>query len=250
MTTSDSFPIGTSEHVLDNLVWHALGSTHQGFCRALGAARAYQPDVAVFAALERDTVFAWAQLHQLVGPARSVMLARPEMPVPPAGWTRLGGGFGHQMVLDRLTAVPSPVEAIEALTDEHVPQMLELVELTEPGPFRPRTIQLGHYSGIFIGGRLVAMAGQRMQTPDYTEISAVCTHPMVRGRGLAAVLTHRVASSIVARGQTPVLHVAHSNEGARRVYERLGFAVRRDLEFVAFQTPDGSAEPQPDEVSP
>ena len=48
---------------------------------------------------------------------------------------------------------------------------------------------------------------------------------------------HRVATGILARGQTPILHVAKTNVGARRVYERLGFVVRRDLEFVAVETP-------------
>ncbi len=115
--------------------------------------------------------------------------------------------------------------------------MLALVELTQPGPFRPRTIELGHYFGIFEDGALVAMAGERLQTPEFTEVSAVCTHPSARGRGLAAALSHRVATGILARGQTPILHVALTNVGARRVYERLGFVVRRELEFVAVETP-------------
>jgi predicted GNAT family acetyltransferase len=115
--------------------------------------------------------------------------------------------------------------------------MLALVEMTEPGPFRRRTIELGDYFGIFADGRLVAMAGERLQTPEYTEVSAVCTHPDVRGRGLASALTHHVATGILHRGQTPILHVAQTNVGAQRVYERLGFKVRTALEFVAVQTP-------------
>ena len=109
--------------------------------------------------------------------------------------------------------------------------------LNRPGPFRPRTIELGNYYGIYEDGALVAMAGERLQTPEFTEVSAVCTHPDARGRGLAAALSHRVATGILARGQTPILHVAQANVGARRVYERLGFVVRRDLEFVAVETP-------------
>jgi predicted GNAT family acetyltransferase len=128
-------------------------------------------------------------------------------------------------------------DLIVALTAAHVPQMLALVELTQPGPFRPRTIELGDYYGVFADGRLIAMAGERLQTPDFTEISAVCTHPAARGRGLAGSLTRHVARGILDRGQRPILHVAEHNHNAKRVYERLGFVVRRRLEFVAARTP-------------
>lgn len=123
-----------------------------------------------------------------------------------------------------------------------VAEMLALVELTQPGPFRQRTIELGDYYGVFADGRLVAMAGERLQTPHFTEISAVCTHPSARGRGLAAALTHHVASGISARGQTPILHVAEHNDTARRVYARLGFDVRAHPEFVAVRTPGVATE--------
>jgi predicted GNAT family acetyltransferase len=232
--------------VLDNPVWHALGTTHRRHARSLGSARCYEPAVTTFAAIAHDTPSAWAELAQLVGPGQVVVLARADVVEPPAGWTRLGGGFGRQMVLRELVEPAAITGTIEPLTVEHVPQMLDLVELTKPGPFRPRTIELGQYSGIFIGDRLVAMAGERVQTPDYTEVSAVCTHPIARGRGLAAALTHHVATGILGRGQTPVLHVAHPNVGARRVYERLGFVTRRDLEFAAFQSPappDAGSDP-------
>ncbi|HRE00734.1 MAG TPA: GNAT family N-acetyltransferase, partial [Ilumatobacteraceae bacterium] len=127
--------------------------------------------------------------------------------------------------------------AIERLTAADVTEMLALVQLTEPGPFRSGTIELGDYFGIRHGGRLVAMAGERLQTPDYTEVSAVCTHPDVRGRGYASALTRRVAEGIRARGQTPILHVAEHNLAAKAVYERLGFAVRTELHFIAVVSP-------------
>lgn len=136
---------------------------------------------------------------------------------------------------------PAIAARIVPLGAADVPGILALIELTKPGPFRPRTIELGDYYGVFAGddrdGELVAMAGERMQTPEFTEVSAVCTHPSVRGQGLAGALTSRVAAGIAARGQTPVLHVAETNENARRVYLRLGFEVRRRLEFQALETP-------------
>ena len=107
--------------------------------------------------------------------------------------------------------------------------MLALVELTRPGPFAVRTVELGGYVGVYDGDTLVAMAGQRLAPPGFREISAVCTHPDYRGRGLAAGLTSLVARRIVERGEEPFLHHAADNEPARRVYEALGFEFRREV---------------------
>ena len=113
--------------------------------------------------------------------------------------------------------------------------MLALIELTEPGPFRPRTIELGGYVGIFHDDELVAMAGQRMHPPGYREISAVCTHPSARRRGYASILTAHVANEIAARGETPFLHLASGNDAARSTYEQIGFAVRTRVAFGVYR---------------
>ena len=249
MTTTEHHAIDLSDEqveVLDNLVWSSLNSTHARFAEGAGLARRFDPDVAGFVGLRQWTQCAWADLRRLVGPRALVMLSGGGGIEPPADWRRVGGGFGHQMILDRLSPAPAIDAWIQPLTESDVPQMLALVELTQPGPFRPRTIELGNYYGIYEDGALVAMAGERLQTPEFTEVSAVCTHPDARGRGLAAALSHRVATGILARGQTPILHVAQTNVGARRVYERLGFVVRRDLEFVAVETPDKHPTHDPD----
>ena len=115
--------------------------------------------------------------------------------------------------------------------------MLALVELTRPGPFAVRTVDLGGYVGVFDGDRLVAMAGQRLAPPGFREISAVCTHPDFRGRGLAAGLTALVARGILERGERPFLHHASDNDPARRVYETLGFQFRRQVVFAALGAP-------------
>ena len=75
-----------------------------------------------------------------------------------------------------------------------------------------RTIELGGYIGLFDGDRLVAMAGQRLAPPGFREVSAVCTHPDFRGRGLAAGLTTLVARAILERGEQPFLHHASDND--------------------------------------
>ncbi|MET0663705.1 MAG: GNAT family N-acetyltransferase [Ilumatobacteraceae bacterium] len=252
MTTAEHHATGVSDErveILDNLVWSALTSTQSRFAQGTGLARRFDPDVAAFVAVRQATQSAWADLLRLVGPGAVVLLAGGAEIDPPADWERIGGGFGNQMILDRLTAAPAIDGTIRPLNASDVPEMSALVELTQPGPFRPRTIELGDYFGIFEAGALVAMAGERLQTPEFTEVSAVCTHPSARGRGLAAALSHRVATGILTRGQTPILHVAVTNVGARRVYERLGFVVRRELAFLAVKTPaqDPSVDPDCDE---
>ena len=163
------------------------------------------------------------------------MLFRPSLPEPPPGWTRLGGGVGHQMVLRELAAVDVP--DARSLGPDDAPEMMALVELTRPGPFAARTVELGGYVGVFDDGQLVAMAGERLRVPGGCEISAVCTRPDHRGRGLAAGLTALVARAVLARGEQPFLHHASDNDPARRVYESLGFEFRREVEFAAFGAP-------------
>ncbi len=107
--------------------------------------------------------------------------------------------------------------------------MLALACLTRPGLIFAKTHLLGRFVGVRIGGRLVAMAGKRLQGPGFTEVSGVCTHPDFRGRGLAGGLMRVVMGRILARGELPVLHVYARNEGAVGLYRALGFAVQREM---------------------
>ena len=124
--------------------------------------------------------------------------------------------------------------ALRRLTPADVPAMVELAELTEPGPFRARTSELGEFFGIFDGGRLLSMAGQRLRLPGFIEVSAVCTHPDARGRGFARMAMAQVMADILGRGATPFLH-AFADNPAIRVYEALGFTRRRSLHLAVLQ---------------
>ena len=221
--------------LLDNAVWHSLAGAHESFAERAGAAARYDPDVSVFGGIGEDTGDAWSDLEKVVGPSGVAVLFRAEIPPLPKAWTRLDGGRGHQMVLHELAAVDVP--ATRDLGPGDVGEMLALVELTRPGPFAVRTVELGGYVGVFDGDRLVAMAGQRLAPPGFREVSAVCTHPDFRGRGLAAGLTALVAQRILHRGERPFLHHASDNDPARRVYEALGFRFRRQVVFEALGAP-------------
>ena len=233
--------------VLDNAGWHALLGPHESFAEGAGPVRRYRPDVAGFTAAADDDPASWAALVPLASSDGVVVLFRVDPITTPPGWTQLFGGDGHQMVLTEPLAevadlpladaeTGAPV-TMRALGDGDVDAMVALVALTEPGPFRTRTIELGGYVGIFHGPDLVAMAGQRLAPPGFCEVSAVCTHPGARRRGYASVVTAAVADGILARGETPFLHVAVTNTPAIPVYEQLGFTRRAIARFGAYRVP-------------
>jgi predicted GNAT family acetyltransferase len=125
-------------------------------------------------------------------------------------------------------------EAVVLGVDD-VPEMLALVALTDPGPFRSRTIELGTYVGVRRDGELIAMAGTRFALPGYTEISAVCTHPSYQGQGLASRLIRAVAAHITAAGQTPFLHTGGGNTNAIRLYNSLGFTLTNEMKVTVLE---------------
>ncbi|MEV6927275.1 GNAT family N-acetyltransferase [Dactylosporangium sp. NPDC051485] len=223
--------------MLDNPAWHSLNGPHARFAQAHGEARRYHPDVSVFVGLpdERDAQV-WRDLAVLVGPATEVPLTGAAV-APPAGWTPVLLGQGVQMVDDGVDARPDEEAVVLGAADAD--EMSELVAQTRPGPWRTRTFELGTYLGIRRDGRLVAMAGERLRPPGWTEISAVCTDAGHRGQGLAGRLVRAVAHNIRARGDQVLLHTAASNTGAIRLYERLGFRVRRETTFAIYRTPAG-----------
>ncbi|MFJ3882680.1 GNAT family N-acetyltransferase [Streptomyces sp. NPDC090077] len=220
---------------LDNPVWASLNGPHRAFAEYSGSGAArYVPDANPFAALaDPEDPASWADLAALAGPGEEVWLTG--LPTPPPGWETVLSIPGVQLDGSGVRAEHAP-DAVR-LGPADVAEMTALVKLTEPGPFLPRTVELGTYLGIRHEGRLVAMAGERMKPPGWTEISAVCTHPDFRGRGLAARLVRSVAAVVRDRGELPFLHAAAGNTGAIRLYESMGFTLRREPVFIGVRSP-------------
>jgi ribosomal protein S18 acetylase RimI-like enzyme len=223
-------------HELDNPAWNALGSLQRAFGTGASLARVYLPDVSPLAGLADLSADAFGQLRRIAdGRLVSLLLRSASMPTP--GWRIVASAPLCQMLL---STAPSPAQYGEALGEPDATAMMALAELTRPGPFAMRTWQLGSYIGTRDSGRLVAMAGERMRLPGYTEISAVCSHPQHSGRGHAARLISSLAHSAWERGEIPFLHVRQDNRRAIDLYERLGFQTRQTFSYAILE-PEGSA---------
>jgi ribosomal protein S18 acetylase RimI-like enzyme len=220
---------------LANPAYTALLGPHARLAERSGNALRYPADIAPFAGLPADPVPGdWADLGELTGPG-GVAATAGVAADPPDGWRVLRIIESVQLTGEGIAGAPDR-DAI-TLGPDDVPDMLDLVARTKPGPYLKRTIEFGGYLGIRRGGALIAMAGERLRPPGWSEISAVCTDPQFRGQGLASRLTLAVAAAIRARGDTPFLHVMADNIIAIRLYETLGFRSRRDAPFVVVQAP-------------
>ncbi len=228
-----------SAHPLDNPIWNALHTEHRRFAIGNSMAMRYLPEIGPLSAICEQTSANYDALRSLAGPGGLLAVFLEAPPEPPSGWSLTRTGMLDQMIFQG-PGLPLPIRlepetTLRRLTNADVPAMLELTALTEPGPFRLRTIELGAFWGIFRDDRLLAMTGQRLQLPQFVEVSAVCTHPEARGRGYARVLVATVLDAICRRSKTPFLHVLDENHDAIRVYTAMGFALRRKLHLAVLK---------------
>ncbi len=225
-------------HPLDNIIWKALTTRQAEFAESFNHARRFMPEVSPLAAFREPTAEGYESLAGLVSPRGTIGLFLEEAYQPRPGWSLVAGAPMPEMVYERTDAprsLSAPDADIIVLGDADVPDMMELTALTKPGPFHKRTHELGTYVGIRRAGKLVAMAGERLKIPGYTEVSAVCTHPEHTGQGYARILMADVTQRICSRGETPVLHVRGDNVRAIALYEKLGFSQRVLLHFAVLR---------------
>lgn len=217
---------------LDNPVWSCLAARHAHLAEGGERARRYPRDVSPLAGVKSPAPSDVAALEALFNVGDELGTAGTFVPKLSPDWETVQTGQIVQMVRrDSARSRESDVE-VSPLTAADADEMLALVAITHPGPFRPRTVELGTFIGIRDNGRLVAMTGERMWIGDYREISAVCTHPDVQGRGYARALIGRTINRIVAAGQTPFLHAESTNTRAIALYRSLGFELRAEFPML------------------
>jgi len=222
-------------HPLDNVIWQALTTRQAHFAQIFNTARRFEREVTSLCAFDEPSAEGYASLAGLVGErgTSAILLDKPY--APRDGWEHVGGAPLLEMVCENGSANASPSAHVPEMIElgaQDSPEMVELTALTKPGPFGTRTHELGYYVGIRDGGKLVAMAGERLKVPGYTEVSAVCTHPDHGGKGYARALMLDVMKRIRARGEKPFLHVRQDNTRAVGLYEKLGFETRVVLHYA------------------
>lgn len=221
-------------HLLDNMIWNALSTGNRDLAHIDNDLGCFREDIAPFAGMESPGPDSMDRLHAFLPKGRAVALTYPPGYKPdPLQWKVIREMDCCQMVYEFPVKnfETAGSELIVPLTEEHIPQMLELTALTKPGPFHQRTILFGNYFGVFRDGRLAAMTGQRMYPDPYLEVSAVCTHPDFRGRGYARALMLHLMKMILDRELIPFLHVLTNNTGAIQLYESIGYRTRRRIDI-------------------
>jgi GNAT superfamily N-acetyltransferase len=230
--SSPALPI----HPLDHPIWFALTSTQSRLAQGNALVRRYPPALAPFAALSELSRECFGALRELMLPSEQAVLFTLEPVTLSAGFKIALVTTGEQMI--GMPAQMATSAEIVRLGAADAPAMVELANLTKPGPFTLRTHELGTFFGIRADGQLVAMTGERMKPAQYTEITAVCVHPDYRGRGYAQMLLSAVSRQIVARGETPFLHVFSDNTAAIALYRRQGMDIRRRLHVTVLLRTD------------
>jgi ribosomal protein S18 acetylase RimI-like enzyme len=229
-------------HPLDNPIWNALNSEDKNKNQGNETVAIFYPEISPFVGLENWSSASQQELVAQIPISRtcSTLIASPF--VVDSNWDLVFSLTLYQLVCSSLKPYNGKQAQIKPLGDEDIPAMLALTALTKPGPFTQRTIDFGNYVGIFDKQQLVAMAGERLHLTNYTEVSAVCTHPDYVGKGYAALLVHHLTDQIIKSGRTAFLHVRQDNDRAIQLYQGLGFEIRSDMYFAVIK-PKASAEP-------
>jgi ribosomal protein S18 acetylase RimI-like enzyme len=222
-------------HPLDRSIWHALSHRHAAFSIGNATALRYRTEYAPFAATLDNSSAGLSALYHILPPDDGVALFTPESLEFPPVLSILRRALVTQMILHPNTLAAGTrtlPPTTRPLSRDDMPAMTTLVELTQPGPFAARTVELGRFLGVFEGGSLIAMAGERMCLDGFVEISGVCTHPNHRGKSLSAALIATLVRAAFDRAETPFLHAYADNTPALAVYRRLGFVVRATLHLA------------------
>jgi predicted GNAT family acetyltransferase len=223
-----------SKHPLDRPVWSALTTRHAPYSEGDGLARRYVPSIWPFICARDDSSESLQALAHLVRAGESLVLLQADDVSPPPGVAVVAAAAAVQMIAERPSVIGHD-SRIEQLQGADAPAMLALADLTKPGPFSQRALDLGEFWGLKENGVLVAMAGERMKQQGFTELSGVCCHPDARGRGYARLLSMFVAGRILRRGETPYLHAYATNKAAITLYQSIGFTLRSAMNVAVIE---------------
>ena len=228
--------MNNDERVLDEPIWNALSGSQAKYSIGGNTAKRYQRDTVPFASFANLESPDWAALGRLVTIGEQLLIPAIALP-DDSGFKAVYIGYVRQYVY-RAKMPPRVRGDIFAttLTVTDIPEMLNLAVEAKLGAMMKNALDLGRFIGIRSQGKLVSMAGERINVDKYREISEVCTAPDHVGQGLATFLVSRLVTDIIECGEVPILHVNVDNARAIAVYERIGFEYRKDngIQFVEY----------------
>jgi ribosomal protein S18 acetylase RimI-like enzyme len=195
----------------------------------------FSPEISPFVGLKNWDFSTQKNLFDFLPAGRTVSTLIAEPFILSKNWDLIFSLGLYQMICINSKTYTGPIASIQPLSEDHIPAMIELTALTKPGPFTQRTIDFGNYVGIFESNQLIAMAGERLHLPDFTEVSAVCTHPSYAGNGHAAALVNHLSKKIHKTGKSAFLHVRQDNQRAINLYRGLGFEIRSEMYFAVIK---------------
>ncbi|MEQ8418397.1 MAG: GNAT family N-acetyltransferase [Arenibacter algicola] len=222
------------ENQLKNPVWHSLKETHKKYAVEFHGVQYYKPEICAFGSFLDETNTAKASNEYLKTSDAFFFVSENKTPIVDDTKVSLEKKVnGCQMVLNKLTDVQI-TEEIVLLDKTFIDEIYDLIWLVMPGYYKKRTFEMGNYYGIFKNGKLVSIAGQRMQTNHFIEVSAVVTHPNFTRKGLAKQLIAYNTNEILQENKTPILHTNKGNP-AISLYEKLGYRLTRDMNWWLYR---------------
>src|SRR5436190_18008505 len=213
---------------LDNPVWYSLSETHKGISINYHNVKFYDPAYCPFGGFIEPNNVA-SQIDEYSKLTNHFFMVG-EKPVFSKEISLKKELVCLQMILEKRIEINIGEKIIE-LGDTLAEALSSLVNEVQPGYFKKKTNLMGNYFGVIKEGKLVAVTGERMKMKGFTEVSAVVTHPFYTGKGSAKQLVAHTANKIFDGNKTPYLHVAETNFGAIKLYEKLGFKTRRKISF-------------------
>ncbi|HEV8508166.1 MAG TPA: GNAT family N-acetyltransferase [Chitinophagaceae bacterium] len=219
---------GTEYEKLDNPVWHSLSETHKDISVNYQYVKFYDPAYCPFGGfIESNNISTQIDEYSKLTENFFVVGNKPVFPARISLRKEL---ICLQMVLEKRVETGIEENLIQ-LDATFSGTLSNLVNEVQPGYFKKKTNLMGDYFGVIKQGKLAAVTGERMKMYNFTEVSAVVTHPSFTGRGFAKQLVAHTVNKIFDENKTPYLHVAETNFGAIKLYEKLGFRTRRKISF-------------------
>ena len=213
---------------LDNPVWYSLSETHKNISINYHDVKFYDPAYCPFGGFIENNSIA-SQIDEYSKLINHFFVVG-EKPLFSGKIFLKNELICLQMILEKRIEINIGEKIVE-LDDMFAEALSKLVNEVQPGYFKKKTNLMGNYFGVLKEGKLVSVTGERMKMNDFTEVSAVVTHPFYTGKGFAKQLVAHTANKIFDENKTPYLHVAETNFDAIRLYEKLGFKTRRRISF-------------------